>query len=297
MKERVMSSKGNIKMNTQQGSEADQRIKDNIKSIKDSSLDRYEILSTRPKRNPVLHWIAVFLSIFSLGLLSYWVVNMPVAVPKEWIYIDLGIGIIFILEFLTRSGFRWNKAIYLRTHIFDFIAIVPALILVNRGYPLEAVWVWLILITRAIRMIDRLLGDGFIQRNLFALVEGFEEEITDRVTLRIINRLEEDVSQTRIGQNIAGILEKNKAAVLKRVKEEHPREGFGAGLAHLVGLDILIERSESRIYDSLVEVIKSPEVEQAIREGVDSTFISIRKEIETKTWRTHLGFKTKQPNL
>jgi hypothetical protein len=286
-----MSSKGKIKMNSEPLSEAGRGIEENLKQIRKSGQDRLEILKTRPKRNTALHWAAIILSIFSLGLLIYWLVNMPVKVSAEWIYIDLGIGIVFVFEFLTRSGFRWNKAIYLRTHFFDFIAIVPALVLVNRGYPLEAVWVWLILITRAIRMIDRILGDGFVQRNIYALVEGFEEEITDRVTLRIINRLENDISQTNIGQNIAGILEKNKAAVLRRVKQEHPHEGFGAGLAHLVGLDILIERSESRIYDSIIEVIKSPEVEQAIREGVDSSFKSIRSEIETKTWRTHLGFK------
>jgi len=46
-------------------------------------------------------------------------------VPAVWVVVDIGIGIISLIEFFTRSGFRWDSGAYLRSHFFDFVAIVP----------------------------------------------------------------------------------------------------------------------------------------------------------------------------
>jgi len=81
-------------------------------------------------------------------------------VPTVWVVVDIGIGIISLIEFFTRSGFRWDSGAYLRSHFFDFVAIVPALFLVNHGVAGELVWVWIILVARFIRVIDRLGGMG-----------------------------------------------------------------------------------------------------------------------------------------
>ena len=64
------------------------------------------------------------------------------------------------LEFLTRSGFRWNPGSYVRSHIYEFIAIVPALALIQYSVPYDQLWLWIILIVRGARLINHLLGDG-----------------------------------------------------------------------------------------------------------------------------------------
>ncbi|MCX6003018.1 MAG: hypothetical protein NTX46_01025, partial [Chloroflexi bacterium] len=125
---------------------------------------RLEELESRPRRNPVLHWIGFALSLAAFILLAVWVFSSRGSVPTTWVLFDIGLGVITAVEFFTRSGFRWNRIAYLRTRFFDFIAIIPALALVNHGFALEGVWVWLILIARFARVVDRLLGDGFIRR-------------------------------------------------------------------------------------------------------------------------------------
>jgi hypothetical protein len=251
---------------------------------------RIEELEALPHRSAVLHWGAFILSLFSLIILAKWVFSARGPVPGGWVWLDVGIGVVFAIEFFTRSGFRWGKLGYLRTRFFDFIAIVPALALVHHGFVIEGVWVWLILVARFIRVVDRLLGDGFLSRNLLALADGFVEEITDRVLDRILARIEGDMDRASFSHGVAEAFIKNKTAVLRRVREATPREGLVPELAHIVGLDKALERTEERTFDAVVGIIDSKEVDKAVRDAIGSTFSRMRKQIGEKTWRQHLGF-------
>jgi hypothetical protein len=143
-------------------------------------------------------------------------------------------------------------------------------------------------------MVDRLLGDGFIRRTVLTLVEGFEEEITDRVLERIIARIQADMDRAGFSQGVAKALASNKTAILQRVKAATPREGFVPGLAHVVGLDAALERAEERTYDAIVGVLNSEEVDRAVRDVVNSSFSRMRTELGKKSWRHHFGIRRYQ---
>lgn len=252
---------------------------------------RLEALESLPHRNAALHWSAFTLALLSLVLLSSWVFSSRGSVPSAWVWLDIGLGVVFAIEFFTRSGFRWTRVTYLRTHFFDFIAIVPALALVNHGFVIEGVWVWLILVARAARVIDRLLGDGFIRRTVLAVVEGFEEEITDRVLERIIARIQADLDRAGFSHGVADAFMRNKTAILQRVRAATPHEGLGPGLAHIVGLDAALEHAEERAYDAIVGVIDSEAIDHAVRDVVNSSFSRMRDELGKKSWRQYLGIR------
>jgi hypothetical protein len=177
--------------------------KEDLSEVHSTISARLEELESLPHRNAVLHWGAFTLSLLSLILLGTWVFSSRGPVPAGWVLLDIGLGVLFAVEFFTRSGFRWGRTGYIRTRFFDFVAIVPALVLVNHGFIIEGVWVWLILIARAIRVIDRFLGDGFVERNVLALIEGFEEELTDRVLDRIIFRLQGEMDKAGFSHGVA----------------------------------------------------------------------------------------------
>jgi len=256
--------------------------------------ERLEELELLPHRNAVLHWAAFILSLLSFILLSTWVFSSRGSVPGAWIMLDIGLGVVFAVEFFTRSGYRWSRAAYLRSRFFDFVAIVPALVLVHHGFVIEGVWVWLILIARAVRVVDRLLGDGFVQRTVLALVEGFEEEITDRVLERIITRIQADMGRAGFSHGVAEAFVRNKDTVLQRVRAATPHEGLMPGLAHLVGLVAALERAEERTYDAIVEIMNSEEVDRAVRDVVNSSFSRMRNELRKKSWRQHLGIRRRR---
>jgi hypothetical protein len=255
---------------------------------------RLQELESLPHRNAALHWVAFTLALFSLILLATWVFSSRGVVPGAWIWIDIALGVVFAIEFFTRSGFRWGRLSYLRTRFFDFIAIVPALALVHHGFAIEGVWVWLILVARFIRVVDRLLGDGFIQRTVLAVAGIFEEEITDRVLERIIIRIQADMGRAGFSQGVAEAIARNKNAVLNRVRAATPHEGLIPELAHLVGLDKALERTEERTYDAIVEIIDSKEVDTAVRDVVNSSFSRMRAELQKKSWRQHFSIRRRQ---
>ncbi len=245
----------------------------------------------RPYRNPFLHWTAFVISVVALAPPVYWLTNSQSSLPGGWVLFDILLSAFFMVEFFTRSGFRWNPGRYVRTRFFDFIAIVPLLVLVYFNVPWKEGWVIVILAFRSIRVIDRVLGDDFFPRNIFALAEGFEEEITDRVMLRIIARVQADLERGKFGEGLARAFEDNREPVLARIRAQHPREGILVGLAHIAGLDTALERAEERTFDAIVEVLKSPEIDAAIRESFDSAFATLRQQIGVRTWKEHLGIR------
>jgi len=252
---------------------------------------RLEELESRPRRNHLLHWSAFIIALFSLILLSVWVFSSRGPVPAVWVMIDIGIGIISLIEFFTRSGFRWDRGAYLRSHFFDFVAIVPALALVNHGIVIQMVWVWIILVARFIRVIDRLGGDGFVQRNIWGLIEGIEEEITDRVLQRIIARVQADMDRANFSHGVAEAFRKNKSSVLERVRAATPHDGVVPSLAHIVGLDAALARAEERTYDAVVEIVDSEEVDHAVRDIVNSVFSRMHNELGEKSWKQNIGIR------
>jgi hypothetical protein len=252
---------------------------------------RLEELESRPRRGALLHWLAFVLSLVSLVILALWMFGSRGTVTVTYIILDISLGVIFAVEFFTRSGFRWGRISYLRTRFFDFIAIVPVLALVGHGFPWQPVWLWIIFVARAIRVVDRLLGDGFFGRNLLALVEGFEEQITDRVLERIIARIQADMDKAGFSHGVAEALAKNKPSILQRVHAATPHEGLLPDLAHIAGLDKALERVEERTYDSVVEIVNSQEVDKAVRDSVNSVFFRMRAELGGNKWRKHLGIR------
>jgi hypothetical protein len=262
-----------------------------VTRIKSELVTQLEAMESKKRRHPALHWGAFALSVISLALLVGWVFSSRGHVTSVWIWLEVGVAVFFCLEFVTRSGFRWDRAGYIRSRFFEFVAIIPVLVMVNHGLWGENYWVWLVFVLRIFRVIDRALGDGFIKRNVLALVEGFEEEITDRVLQRIVERLQADMDRAGFSHQIAEVAKKNKEAVLGRVRKMTPTEGIIPGVVHIVGLDKAIERAEERTYDAVVNFVDSQEVDTAVRQAVNSTFSRILNELGDKSWRKHLGIR------
>ena len=270
-------------VNTQQ----DQSVNAQSNLYQPLTTSRLVEIEALPRRHPILHWGAFGISLVSFALILLWVLSARGAVPLFWMGLDVGLGVVFLVEFFTRSGFRWARWGYLRTRFFDFVAIIPAMAMVHHGWAGETVWVWIILVARAARMIDRFLGDGFVRRNSLALLEGFEEEITDRVLDRILIRIQADLNSAGFSHGVAEALSRNKSAILEKVHETTPQNG----LIRLVGLNAAIERAEEKTFDAVTEVINSEEVNRAVRDVVDSSFSRMRNELGKKKWRQHLGIK------
>jgi hypothetical protein len=247
-------------------------------------------LARKPKRHPAVHWTALVLSVLSIVPLALWLAKPDEIMSGSWYTWDIFFSIFFLFEFVTRSGFRWDPSGYTRTHFFDFVAIVPALVLVHYNIWGDTIWFWIIFAARLVRALDRILGDGFIRRNALAVAEGFEEEITDRVMIRILDRVQADLDRGHFGQAVATAIENNKQTMLKEIRTQHPRL-LESGLAQAVGITGVLEKAEENIYEAIVKVLKSPELDKTIRQTMDSTFSTMRASVNEKSWKKNLGFR------
>ena len=136
-----------------------------IASIK----ERLEELEALPRRNPLLHWIAFVLSLISLVLLSAWVFSSRGPVPINWVVFDIGLAMVIVVEFFTGSGFHWNHRLIFAYPLFRFRRCNTSLgacqsrdsIRIDLGMDYHG--------CQAARAIDRLLGDGFVQRNIWGM--------------------------------------------------------------------------------------------------------------------------------
>lgn len=243
------------------------------------------------RRSRILHWAAVIGAGLSLWLLIDFLDGPPGPPPSDVVLWELLLSAAFAAEFFTRTGLHWNWKRYLLSHFFDWFAIIPALWFVGQGLSYEGALLWLVLLARVIRVVDRVLGDGFVRRNVLALINAFEEEITDRVLLRILDRVEAALHAGRFGEAVAEALQRNRDPVLARVRAAHPKEGLAAKVAEVSGLEEALAEAEANAYDAVVEVAGSAEVDRALRDVVKDSFDNMRADIGKKEWKKNLGFR------
>jgi hypothetical protein len=108
--------------------------------------------------------------------------------------------------------------------------------------------------------------------------------------IRILDRLDADLSRGKFGEVLGEVLENSKGQVLDEIHAQHP-QALKTGLAHVTGVTQALEKGEAQIYESIVKILKSPAVDKTIRNSVNSTFASLCKEISETSWKTNLGFK------
>lgn len=238
-------------------------------------------------RSRSLHWLAWAAALVSVAVLVLWKWGpQTLAVPTLVQGADVGLAVFFALEFFTRTGWRRSRTAYLKWRWFDFVALLPVTVL---GPFAIAPLIWFVFICRVIRLVDRTLGDGFVQRNVLLFLEAVEEEISDRVLEKMLVRWEGELKGSKFGTATAQALERNKEAVLRRVFDEQLQDGTIAKIAHFTGLQAALEKEERRLFDAVIEMVGSHEVDEAIRDVVASSLRRTREQLGARDWRRRLG--------
>lgn len=250
-------------------------------------------LSARQDMNPgrprsrALHWLAWAAALFSVAVLALWKWGPTgLVAPAILQWADVGLAVFFAWEFFTRTGWRQSRTAYLKWRWFDFVAIVPFTVL---GPAAVAPVFWIVLVCRTIRLADRSLGDGYVQRNTLLLMGAVEEEISDRILEKMLSRWERELQGAHFGTAMGKALERNREAVLKRIYQEQLQEGTFAKVAHVTGLQATIEKEEARLFAALVEMVGSAEVDEALRDVVASSLRRTREQLGKRDWRSRIG--------
>lgn len=247
--------------------------------------------SVLPRRSALLHWAAWLASVVALAALMVPLLAPGRPTPGLGV-LDVVLTLFFLLEFFTRSGWRRFGVRYAATRWFDFVAMVPAAWFLVEGPGFPGWLAWVVLGARAVRALDRTLGDGFVLRHVLALLEALEEEVSDRVVVKILTRVQAELIDARFGQAAAEALRKNRDEILARVYREQLRDaGLLGSFAGITGLQGALERSEKRLFDAIIEMVGSPETDALVADIVGQTLERAKREIGQRSWRTRLGLR------
>ena len=238
-------------------------------------------------RSRFLHWTAWAAALVSVVLLVLWRWGPPEFYSSTLLQrIDIGLAIFFAIELFTRTGWRQSRTTYLKWRWFDFVALVPVTAL---GPFAVAPVIWIVLVCRVVRLVDRTVGDGFVQRNAIVLLGAVEEEISDKVLEKMMTRWERELKDAKFGQTVARALERNREAVLARIYQEQLQEGVFAKIAHITGIQSTIEREEARLFAAMIEMIGSAEVDAAISDVIASSMRRTREQLGSRDWKSRIG--------
>ena len=252
-----------------------------------SKTPRPGALERRPRW---IHWSAWFASVVSFATLLGWLLGprRPESLAPLGT-VDLLLSAAWTLEFFTRTGWRRSGLRYLAWRWFDVVAMLPILFLLDIGWNVPAAIVWFVLATRLVRATDRTLGDGFLLGLFTTVLEGVEEEISDRVILKITSRIGAELEKARFGAAASKALAANRGAILERIYEEQLKDGgLLTRVAQATGLRSALEKSEARVFDSILEILGSEATDQAIRAVIRETLGRATAEIGQKSWRKRL---------
>jgi|GEM_PF-2320123 len=238
-------------------------------------------------RSRTLHWLAWGGALVSIAIAALWMWSAPNANLVTLIQgVDVALALFFAAEFFTRTGWQKSRLTYVKWRWFDFVAIVPITALGPLSVP--AVF-WIVFVCRAIRLVDRTLGDGFVQSKVIALASIAEEEISDRVLVKMLARWERELETAHFGAAMAQALSRNKEAVLQRVYAEQLQDGTFAKIAHFSGLQSTLEKEERRLFSAVIEMVGSHEVDAAIRDVIASSLRRTRQQLSAQDWRRNLA--------
>lgn len=238
-------------------------------------------------RSRTLHWLAWGGALISMAIAAIWMWTAPSANLLTLIQgVDVALALLFAAEFFTRTGWQKSRLTYVKWRWFDFVAIVPITALGPLSVP--AIF-WVVFVCRAIRLVDRTLGDGFVQRKVIGLASIAEEEISDRVLVKMLARWERELETANFGTAMAQALSRNKEAVLQRVYAEQLQDGTFAKIAHFSGLQSTLEKEERRLFSAVIVMVGSREVDSAIRDVIASSLRRTREQFSARDWRRNLA--------
>lgn len=257
-------------------------------------LSQLEVLTSRPRRSKLLHLAAWTVAAASLAILlgARFFATQPI--PLAWVLLDMLFCVLPALEFVTRSGLRWGGRSYLVTHVFDFAAMVPSVLLLSHDIPGAVPGLWVVLFARGIRLVDRTLGDGFVVLSVTRLVQRFEEAITDRVLLRLLAGAERGVAGGRLGHAAGVALAHHRDPVLATIRSARPPLDKNR-LAQFLGLEKVVQNTEQRAFDAVVDLLDSPEVDRALRDILIAALNDVRTGVAGTGQAPHQTAQPVQP--
>jgi voltage-gated potassium channel len=247
-----------------------------------------EVTSLRRRRLTDL--LVVALAVLSVGLLAYSAIaDLSYDQQMTVFWIDVGICVLFFIEFLG----SWREAgwhvSYLWRNWYDVISMIPA------AYPtfVEGTWtklLWgLVILARVGRAADRLFGERVTAAVTSRVVIAVVDTIRFPITVAVLEEVAAVLQAGRYTQNLAAALRENESEIKAMVRETLKDDPLTGRITWVPFHDRMVDTVSETTMRVIYEVLNDPRTEELISDVLRENILQLRSEIRAHGYGSGRG--------
>jgi voltage-gated potassium channel len=224
--------------------------------------------------------LVVALAILSVGLLAYSAfAHLDRSQQLTVFWIDLGICVLFAVEFVASWRASGMGPVYLVRNWYDVLSMVPA------AYPdfVEGTWTrllwWLVILARVGRAADRLYGERVTAAVTSRVVTTLVDVIRFPVTIAVLEEVAEVLQAGRYTENLAAALRENEQEIKAMVRETLKDDPLTGRITWVPFHDRLVDTVSETTMRVIYEVLNDPRTEELIADVLRENILQLRSEI------------------
>jgi voltage-gated potassium channel len=248
-----------------------------------------EVESLRARRIGDL--VIVVLALLSVGLLVYSAVaDLNDDQQRTVFWIDLGICIVFLSEFLGSWRLAGWQVSYLWRNWYDLISMIPAAYppLVDHG-----TWTWLlwglVILARVGRAADRLVGERVFAALTRRVVVTLVDTIRFPITVAVLEEVAAVLQAGRYTENLAAALHENEQDIKAMVRETLKDDPLTGRIKWVPFHDQVVDTVSTTTMRVIYEVLNDPRTEELIADVLRENILQLRTEIRAHGYGSGRG--------
>jgi voltage-gated potassium channel len=247
-----------------------------------------EVESLRRRR--IADLVIVALAVVSVGLLVYSALA-DLSDQQQWtiFYIDLGICVVFLAEFLASWRIAGWHVSYLWRNWYDVISMIPA------AYPtfVEGTWtrlLWgIVILARVGRAADRLFGERVTAAVTSRIVVAVVDTIRFPITVAVLEEVAAVLQAGRYTENLAAALRENEPEIKAMVRETLKDDPLTGRITWVPFHDRLVDTVSETTMRVIYEVLRDPRTEELISDVLRENILQLRSEIRAHGYGSGRG--------
>ncbi|MEM3087051.1 MAG: hypothetical protein QXO51_08035 [Halobacteria archaeon] len=231
-------------------------------------------------------WAMVLLAVFSVSLLVVEFFTPVTPAQAEFIgNIDLAIVAVFWVEFAVRLGKAERKGRYVLAHWYDVLGMLPVSHPALRSLRLLRLLRLLFVFARLVRAFNRAFGEEFYRVTFGKYKAALVEEISDRLTLRILTLAQRWFTKVKLSEALRKALEENRQDLVwmeHEILQTSPKFRRFSGIPGYVRASAFASEA---VTDVLIRTLSDERMNAILARVMSDLFEEMKKEVSEKEWK------------
>jgi hypothetical protein len=237
---------------------------------------------TQRRVSDVLVVVLAVVSVGLLGLSAFGDLTVEQQLTIYWV--DVGICLLFALEFLASwSHLRWRPAFLVRNW-YDLLGMVPVAhpVFIQGGWT-RALWV-LVVLARVGRAVDRLVGERVTASLTRQATAALVDAVKRPITVAVLEEVAAVLQSGHYTKNVAAALEENREEIKAMVREKIEEDRLTGRIAVVPFSDRFVDTVSETTLRVIFSVLDDPRTDELISDLLRENLMQIRAAVQEQAY-------------